>query len=378
MAKVRLYTPGPTPVPEQVQLEIAQPMIHHRTKEYQNLLAEATKGLQYLFRTQNDVLTFTSSGTGAMEGAIVCCAQPGKKALVARGGKFGERWGEVCEAFGIDYVAVDVEWGHGVDPKVIEKHLSQDKDINMVIAVHSETSTAAGSDIEAIAKVVAKTPALFMVDAISSAGAMPIKVDEWGIDIVVTGSQKALMLPPGLAFASVSEKAWKVIESNKPKAFYFDYRAYRKALKKNDAPYTPALTLVRGLHKSLQMIQEAGIENVWKRCATLAEACRQAFVAMNLKIYAADPADAVTGVWLPEGVDESAFRKTLQKEYGVNVAGGQAELSGKIFRMTHMGYVDSVDTMGALAAIEAVLLRMGHKLTPGAGLTAAQKVLTAS
>jgi len=376
MSKIRLYTPGPTPVPEQVQLEIAQPMDHHRTKQYQALLAEATKGLQYVLQTGNDVLTFTSSGTGAMEGAIVCSAREGKKALVARGGKFGERWGEVCEAFGIEYTAIDVEWGHGVDPGVIEQRLKEDPEIGMVVVVHCETSTAAVSDIETIGRLVRPTDALFLVDAISSAGAMPIKTDDWNIDVLVTGSQKALMLPPGLAFAAVSDKAWKVIESNKPRAYYFDYRAYRESLKKNDAPYTPALTLVRGLHRSLQMIRETGIENIWQRTATLARASREAFVAMGLNLFAADPADAVTAVRVPDGIDEADLRKILRAEYGVHLAGGQAHLKGKIIRMTHMGYVDPVDTIGALGAIEAVLLRLGHKLTPGAGLTAAQKILT--
>lgn len=378
MSKIRLYTPGPTPVSEEVQLEIARPMDHHRTPGYQALLAEVTKELQYVLQTSNDVLTFTSSGTGAMEGGIVCCAQAGKKALVARGGKFGERWGEVCEAFGIDYIPIDVEWGHGVDPRVIEKELASRDDIGMVIVVHSETSTAAVSDIEAIGKIVASSDALFLVDAISSAGALPIKTDEWKIDVLVTGSQKALMLPPGLAFAAVSEKAWRVIEAGSPRAYYFDYRAYRKSLKKNDAPYTPALTLVRGLGRSLAMIREEGIENIWARTAMLAKASRAAFEAMGMKLYAADPGDAVTAVWVPDGVDEGQLRKILRSEYGVHIAGGQGDLKGKVIRITHMGYIDAVDTLGALGAIEAVLLRLGHKFLPGAGLTAAQKVLTAS
>ncbi len=378
MAKTRLYTPGPTPVPEQVMLAMAKPMEHHRTKDYRDMLARTTEGLQYVLQTKNDVLTFTSSGTGAMEGAIVCCASEGKKALVARGGKFGERWGQVCQAYGIPYIAIDVEWGKAVEPAIIEEQLKNNPDIGIVIVVHSETSTATASDIEAIGAIVAKTDALFLVDAISSAGAMPIKTDEWKIDVVVTGSQKALMLPPGLAFASVSEKAWKVIESNNPKAYYFDYRAYRKSLKKNDAPYTPALTLVRGLDVALSMIKEKGIENVWAQCAKLARASRAAFEAMGLKIYSSSPADAVTAVWLPEGIDEAELRKILRNEYGVHLAGGQAELKGKIIRMTHMGYVDEVDTMGALAAIEAVLLRLGHKFEIGAGLAAAQKILVES
>lgn len=375
MAKIRLFTPGPTPVPEEVMLAMAQPMDHHRTKDYQNLLAETTKGMQYVLQTKNDVLTFTSSGTGAMEGAIVCCAQEGKKALVAQGGKFGERWGEVCKAFGIDYLTIDVEWGKAVAPSVIEEHLKSDTDIGMVIVVHSETSTATASDIEAIGKIVAATDALFLVDAISSAGAMPIKTDEWNIDIVVTGSQKALMLPPGLAFASVSEKAWKVIEEGKPKAYYLDYRAYRKSIKKNDAPYTPALTLVRGLRVALQMIQEKGIENIWNRCALLAKASRAAFDAMGLKIYSESPADAVTAVLVPEGIDEAQLRKTLRSEFGIHIAGGQAQLKGKIIRVTHMGDIDEVETMGAIFAIEKLLIKMGHKIEPGTGLSVAQKIL---
>lgn len=375
MAKIRLFTPGPTPVPEQVMLEMAQPMDHHRTSQYQEVLGKVIQGLKYVFQTQNDVLVFTSSGTGSLEGAIVCTAQPGKKTLCVQGGKFGERWGEVCQAFDIPHTIMNVEWGKGADPAAIEKALKDDPSIGAVVVVHCETSTGAASDIEAIAKVVAKTPAVFIVDAISSMGAMPIKTDEWGIDIVCTGSQKALMMPPGLAFASVSEKAWKIIDANKPKAFYFDYRAYRKAIKDTDTPYTSALTLVKGLNTSLAMIQKEGIEKVWTRVAKLANASREALKAMGLKLYAQDPADSVTGFWVPEGVDEAAFRKTLRADFGVHLAAGQGKIKGKVVRITHMGYVDYVDTMGALAAIENVLLRMGHKLTPGVGLGTAQKIL---
>jgi len=375
MPKTRLYTPGPTPVSEEVQLAIAAPMDHHRTKGYQQLLGEVTEGLQYVLQTKNTCLTFTSSGTGAMEGAIVCCALPGKKALVAHGGKFGERWVDVCAAYGIACVPIEVEWGKGVEPSVIAEHLKADPDIGMVITTHCETSTASITDIEAIAKIVRDTPAVYLVDAISSAGAVPIKTDQWGIDIVVTGSQKALMTPPGLAFASVSAKAWKVIESNKsPKAYYFDYRAYRKSLAKNDAPYTPALTLVRGVHQALKMIRETGIENVFARTARLAKACRQAAKAMNLKLYSSHPSDSVTAMCVPDSIDEAAFRKTLRADFGVQVAGGQAQLKGKIFRITTMGFVDEVDVIGCLSAVEKVLYDMGHKFEPGAGLAAAQKV----
>ncbi len=375
MAKIRLFTPGPTPVPEQVMLEMAQPMDHHRTSQYQEVLGKVLQGLKYVFQTKNDVLLFTSSGTGSMEGAIVCTAQPGKKTLIVQGGKFGERWGEVCAAFDIPNIIMNVEWGKGADPAAIEKQLKDDPAIGAVVVVHCETSTAAASNIEAIAKVITKTPAVFIVDAISSAGAMPIKVDEWGIDIVCTGSQKALMLPPGLAFAIVSDKAWKIIEANKPKAFYFDYRAYRKAIKETDTPYTSALTLVKGLNKSLEMIQKEGIEKIWARVSKLAAATRAAFPAMGVKLYPQDPADSVTAFWMPDGIDEAAFRKTLRAEFGVHLAAGQGKIKGKVVRLTNMGYIDQVDIIGALSAIEIVLTRMGHKFTIGAGLAAAQKIL---
>ncbi len=374
MSKIRLYTPGPTPVSEEVQLAIAAPMDHHRTKGYQQLLAEVTRGLQYVLRTKNTCLTFTSSGTGAMEGAIVSCAVPGKKALVANGGKFGERWVDLCQAFDIPCIPIEVEWGYGVDPEVIKEYLDQDGDIGMVITTHCETSTASVTDIEGIANVVRNSGALYLVDAISSAGALPIQTDQWGIDIVVTGSQKALMTPPGLAFAAVSERAWAVIDSHKPKAYYFDYRAYRNSLAKNDAPYTPALTLVRGVHKALEMIEETGIENIWARTALLARACCQAAKAIGLEIYSNQPSDSVTAICIPDGIDEAAFRKALREQFGVLVAGGQGHLKGKIFRITTMGFVDQIDLIGCISAVEKVLYDMGHKFTPGAAVAAAQKV----
>ncbi|MFQ6048042.1 MAG: pyridoxal-phosphate-dependent aminotransferase family protein, partial [Phycisphaerae bacterium] len=223
MIKLRLFTPGPTMVPEEVLLEMARPIEHHRTSEFRALTGEVLEGLKYLFQTEQLPLVMATSGTGAMEGAIVSCCKPGRKALVARGGKFGERWAEVCQAFGIEHVCYDLEWGCGAKAEAVRQYLDGDSSIGYVIITHSETSTGALSELEAIAAVTRQRNVLLLVDAITSAGAIPLKMDQWGVDVVVTGSQKALMLPPGLGFAAVSERAWKLIESFRSPSYYVDY-----------------------------------------------------------------------------------------------------------------------------------------------------------
>ena len=377
MSKIRLFTPGPTSVPEEVLLEMAQPVFHHRTAKYQDLLKQITAGLQYVFRTGNQVLTFTGSGTSAMEAGIVCCLPPAAKALVVRSGKFGERWAEVCKAYDRDHINIDVEWGRGVDPAVIAKALAHDPGIRAVIVVHSETSTGAANDVQAIGRIVASTEALFMVDGITSAGAIPLEVDKWSIDIAATGSQKALMLPPGLAFLSVSDKAWRVAESFQPPAYYLDIKRYRKALAKLDNPYTPAITLVAGLAKSLAMIKAEGLENIWARTAKIAQATRQAMLAMGLKLFAKDPVDSLTSICYPDGVDDKKFRNLLRDKFGVWVAGGQDVLAGKIFRISHMGYVDALDAISVIAAVEQALIACGFQVVPGTGPAKAQEILSA-
>lgn len=376
MSKIRLFTPGPTSVPEEVLLEMAKPIFHHRTGQYRDLLKQVTEGLQYVFCTKNDVLTFTGSGTSAMEAGIVCCLAPGGKALVVRSGKFGERWAEICKAYGRDHVNIDVEWGRAVDPALIAKALADDPAIKAVIVTHSETSTGARNDVEAIGKIVAPTEAIFMVDCITSAGAIPLQVDKWSIDIAATGSQKALMLPPGLSFLAVSAKAWKVAESFQPPAYYLDIKRYRKSLKKWDNPYTPAITLVRGMARALEMIQAQGLDSIWEQTAKIAQATRQAALAMGLKPFATDPVDSLTSICYPQGVDDAKFRSLLREKFGVWVAGGQADLSGKIFRISHMGYVDALDAVSVIAAVEQALNACGHKVTPGTGPGKALEILT--
>ena len=374
MKKIRLFTPGPTMVPEDVMLEMARPMEHHRTGIYKEWVKEAHGLLQYLFQTKATCVTMAGSGTAAAEAAIVGCCPPGHKALVVDNGKFAERWVKVCAAFGIAHTRLPIEWGRGAKTADIKKALDADSKIDTVIVVHSETSTTALSDIAGIGRLTRERGALLVVDGITAVGAIPCKMDEWGVDTYITGSQKALMLPPGLAFVAVSDRAWERIESGKTPTLYNDLKAYRKSLAEWDVPYTPPVSLVRGLLCVLRGIKERGLESIWAETTMLARATRAAAEAMGLKIFAADPVDSVTAVVVPTGVDEGALRKTIRAKYGFQIAGGQGELKGKIIRFSHMGYVDAFDTLGVLAALEMTLMGQGFKLAPGAGVAAAQRV----
>jgi len=342
MKKLRLYTPGPVMIPAEVQLEIAQPIDHHRTAEYRRMHEELHGLLQYLFQTKATCLTFTGSGSAAAEAAIVGCCPPGHKALVYRNGKFAERWVQVCEKFNIDHTAVDLEWGTGVKAHDVAERLTADPKLDTVIVVHSETSTTALSDMQAIAKVTRERDALLLVDGITAVGALPVKMDEWGVDVYITGSQKALMLPPGLGFAAVNDRAWQRIDSGKMPVLYNDIKAYRKSLDTWDAPYTPANTLVRGAVLNLRGIKERGLENIWAETALMARATRAAAKALGLKTFAKDQADSATAMVVPDGVDEGKLRKTMYGEFGMRWAGGQGHLKGKIIRISHMGYILSL------------------------------------
>ncbi len=375
MKKIRLFTPGPCTVPEEVLIEMARPFEHHRTAWFKELFAECTTQLKQIFLTANDVLIFTGSGTATAEGAIVGCNPTGSKILTIEGGKFGERWGKIADQFGIPAVRHKVEWGHAVEPGVIEDYLKKDPAITSVMVVHSETSTATACDLEAIGRVCRAHDRLLLADCITSAGALPLRIDDWGVDVAITGSQKALLLPPGLGFASVSERAWKVIEQNpQQSSFYLNYNQARKAAEKNDTPYTPAHLLVRGLRVALRMLLDEGLENAWKRVAAMANATRSAAQAMNVEVFSKSPSDSVTALNVPAGVDESKLRKALRDKYGIHTAGGQDHLSGKIVRFSHMGFIDSVDMLGCIGALEHTLFSLGHGFDVGAGVAAAQKV----
>jgi aspartate aminotransferase-like enzyme len=377
--KQRLLTPGPTPVPEETLLELARPVPYHRTPEMRKLLGEVEVDLQYVFQTRNPVLVLTSSGTGGLEAAVANCLAPGSKAICLIAGRFGERWRSICKAFGVNGVAVTVPYGQAVQPEQLARALQEHPDALAVCTTLSETSTGVAHDIAAFGRLVAPTPAVLLVDAISGLVAMECRTDDWHIDVCVTGSQKALMLPPGLAFVSVSDKAWKLIDKNPtPRAFYFDLKKARTSLQTGDTPYTSAHTLVRALQVSLKKIRAEGIEKVWARQARIAAAARAGFQALGLELFASQPADGLTVVSVPPEIDGALLLNKLEKQYGFKLAGGQDHLKGKILRLGHMGYIDQFDILGALAAVELVLLEMGHPIEPGRGVAAAQQVLAQS
>ncbi len=371
--KKRLLTPGPTPVPEETLLELAKPVVYHRTAECKQLVGEIVEDLKYVFRTRGNVIPLTCSGSGAMEAAVANCVAPGNKAICLMAGRFGERWRNICKAFGAEVIGVTVPDCQAVQPEQLQQALKQHPDAKVVCSTLCETSTGVGHDIQAFGKIVAATPALLLVDAISSLAVMEYHHDEWKADICVTGSQKALMLPPGLAFLAVSDKAWQHIERRPPgNLFYFDLKKARAKLETNETPFTPAHTLLAALRVSLKRIRAEGIENIWTRQLRMAAAARAGFQALGLEIFAAQPASGLTVVKVPDGIDGVALLTNLEKQYGLKIAGGQDQLKGKIIRLGHMGYIDYFDVLAGLAGVELVLLEMGCAVKPGAGVAAAQ------
>jgi aspartate aminotransferase-like enzyme len=373
--KQRLLTPGPTPVPEETLLDLARPMVFHRTSEFRALLAEVLADLQQVFCTKNLVVPLTASGTGALEAALANSVPAGKKIICLIAGRFGERWKNIAKAFGIESVNVTVPYGQAVQPDQLQQALAAHPDTVAVCSTLSETSTGVGHDIAAFGRIVAPTPALLLVDSISGLGAMECRTDEWQIDINCTGSQKALMMPPGLAFLSVSDKAWRAIDQNtNARTFYFDLKKARKNLETSDTPYTPAHTMIRAMRVSLKKILAEGIEKVWARQQRYAEAARAGFQALGLELFPAQPNTALTVVKMPANVDSTAVVSKLEKQYGLKLANGQDTLKGKILRLAHMGYIDQFDILAAIAGVELVLHEMGHRVEIGAGVTAAQRV----
>jgi aspartate aminotransferase-like enzyme len=377
MLKRYLLAPGPTQVPPEVLLALARPMIHHRAPEFAALFAEIREDLKWLFQTQTEVLTLVSSGTGAMEAAVSNFLSPGDKALYVNGGKFGERWGKLCKTFGVQATEIKVEWGQAVDPQAIAKALNDEPSIKAVYIQASETSTGVAHDTRAIAEIVRKREQTIMVvDAITALGVFDLKTDAWGIDVLVAGSQKALMLPPGLAFVSVSEKAWRLAEKAKNAAFYFNLTKEREAQQKNQTAYTAGVSLMIGLKEVLKMLRAEGLGNVFSRHARMAQAMREGMKAAGLSLFPKqNPSDALTVVSAPDGVDGQAVYKNLREQYGITAAGGQDHLKGKIFRISHMGYIDTFDVIQALAATEMVLKGLGYPIKLGAGVGKAEELL---
>ncbi len=365
MPKRRLLTPGPTQVPEAARLSLAQEAGHHRTPEFVATFAAVLDGLRYVFATQNDCIVLACSGTGAMEAAVVNTVPRGGKAIVLSAGLFAKRWGDIARVFGVDVVEHVVPWGRAIDPSDVAR-----------FGTLMESSTGVAHDIEAIGREVRKTSALFVVDGISGAGAIECLTDDWGIDILVVGSQKALMLPPGLGFLSVSEKAWRRIGATPNQSFYFDLQLHRQKLREGPTtPWTPAHTLIGALAHNLRMIRSEGLANILARNRRLAAATRAGMQAIGLSLFAERPADGMTAVRVPAGIDAGFLLKQVEQRFGVKLAGGQGALKGKILRVAHFGQIDDLDLLSAVGALEMVLAEAGRLDELGAGVTAFMQAL---
>lgn len=379
--KLMLMIPGPTPVPEQVLLALAKHPIGHRSGDFGKIIAEVTEGLKWLHQTQNDVLILASSGTGAMEAGIINFLSPGDQVLVGTNGKFGDRWAEVCEAYGLSVERITAEWGKPLDPEQFRTRLETDteKQIKAVIVTHSETSTGVLNDLETINRHVKAHGALILVDAVTSLGATSVPIDAWGLDVVASGSQKGFMLPPGLGFVAVSPKAWEAYATAKLPRYYFDLGKYRKEAAKNSHPFTPPVNMFFALQVALKMMQKEGLENIFARHQRQMNATRAAMKALNLPLFAADHASspAITAV-APVNVDSEQIRSIVRKRFDIAMAGGQDHLKGKIFRVGHLGFVSDRDILTAVSALEAALQALNYEnFTPGAGVAAAAKLLGA-
>lgn len=354
-----LLTPGPTPVPEVTRKLMAEPIFHHRTPRYRKIFGDVSERLKRVFMTKNPVYTFAGSGSLAMEAAIVNFHSAGDKILVGENGKFAERFTAIAKAFGLNPIVIKMPNGEAIPPAQIEEALKKDPDIKAVCVQLCETSTAALNDIKAIGAIVAKTNALLIVDAISGLGADRLETDNWNVDLVVAGSQKALMLPPGLAFLSVSEKAKARMATSKLPRYYYDLKHYEKSMKSSDTPWTPALTLVIGLQKSLDLMEQEGLENVFSRCAANATFARESLQKMGLKLFSKAPSSTVTAACLPEGFDGEKLVKVMRDEKGVAVAGGQGDqMKGKIVRICHMGAITKKELEIGLKVLNETLNEM--------------------
>jgi aspartate aminotransferase-like enzyme len=380
MQKKYLMTPGPTPVPAEVMLSMAKPIIHHRTPDFSAAFKQSIEGLKYVFQTEGDVLLFAASGTGVMESAIVNCFSAGDTVIVCRNGKFGDRQKLIAETYGLNVVDLQYGWTEVVKPADVKAALDAHPEARGVIVTQSETSSGVLNDVKAIGEIVKPLEdVVLIVDSITGIGAVECKTDEWGLDVVMTGSQKGLMLPPGLAACTVSAKAWKAYERSTLPKFYFDWMKYQKNVAKDTTPFTPAVTLVLGLNEALTMIREEGIENTIARHSKLAEATRKGCEALGLKLFAPEEGrgSAVTPVWVPEGVDGKAIVKILKEKYGVTIAGGQDDYVGKIIRIGHLGYFGEFDIITTLAALEMTLAELGYEFEQGCGIKAAETVFMA-
>jgi aspartate aminotransferase-like enzyme len=373
--KYQLMAPGPTPVPSEVLLAMAQPMIHHRTPAYEALFVEVRAGLKRLFQTEGDVITLACSGTGAMEAAVVNTLSAGDTVAVVKAGKFGERWIEIAQAYGLTVVPLDAPFGETVAPERVAAALRARPEVRAVLTQHSESSTGVLHDVRAYAEITRRTDALLVVDAVSSLGIADLRMDAWGVDVVVAGSQKGLMLPPGLGFCGLSARAWERAATSTLPKYYLNLREERKCLQRNEAHFTPAVSIVVGLREVLRMLEREGWAEVFARHDRLARATRAGCEALGLALFArATPSPALTAVVAPRGIDSERIVAAYSAAHNITIAGGQGEMKGALFRLGHMGYAAEFDVIVALSALEQVLDGLGIPVDFGASVRAAQKV----
>ena len=375
MKKYQLMAPGPTPVPSEVLLAMAQPMLHHRTPEYEALFIEVRAGLKRLVQTSQEVIPLACSGTGAMEAAVVNTLSAGDTVAVVNAGKFGERWVEICRAYGVRVLELTAPYGETVPAERVAETLRKTPGLAAVVTQHSESSTGVLHDVRGYAGVTRSTDAILIVDAVSSLGIANLEMDAWGVDVVVAGSQKGLMLPPGLGFCALSERAWARTRTSKLPRYYFDLAEERKTIVKNEAHFTPAVSIVIGLRTVLGMLESEGLANVFRRHDRLARATRAGVEALGLGLFCkATPSPALTAVTTPPGLNSEQIVTAYSKTHNITIAGGQGEMKGRIFRLGHMGYAAELDVIVALAALEQVLAELGQPVDFGAGVRGAQKV----
>jgi aspartate aminotransferase-like enzyme len=381
-SKQYLMTAGPTPLPPAVSQVMAEPILYHRAPAFVEIYARVLERLKMVFQTRNDVLLFASSGSGAMESAVANLLAPGDVAVVASAGKFGQRWAELCDAHGAQAVHLETEWGEKVDVAEVERALAdRGGEVKALFTTQSETSTGVLNDVRALAEVAAANGAVSVFDAISGLGVVDLPTDAWGVDVVVSGSQKALMCPPGLGFASVSERALAMAADARARgahSYYFDWERTVKGQRKDppDSPFTPAVTLIRALDVALQMIEQETLAGVFERHAVLGRAAREAVKGMGLDLFGPedDHANVVTVARTPDGIDGAAIPKMMRDKFGITIAGGQGHLKGKIVRIAHCGYYGAFDVLTSIAGLEMALDELGHDVTFGAGTAAAQEV----
>ena len=373
--KQRLLTPGPTPLYPPALHAMMASDIHHRTEDFRRVYRSCLADLKEVMATANDVLLFAASGTGAMDASVSNLFSRGDKAIVCCAGKFGERWAEIAKAYGLDANSLTVPYGQVVSPALVEAALAAEPATKAVFVQASETSTGAAHDIRAMAAAIAKTPAVFIVDAITGLGTMPLDIDGWGLDVVIGGSQKAFMIPPGLAFLSVSAKAWKLAETATLPHYYFNLKKEKKSGDAGESSWTPSTALILALAEALRYVKQIGMDKLIRNAQLLAEATRAAVLKLGLELFApGSPGSSVTAVKAPAGLDSSVIVKEFRSRFGAIIANGQGSMKGQIFRIAHLGYFDFMDLFAVIACLELILKANGLPVEFGAGVAAAEEI----